>query len=273
MLTFQPEAADAKSLLVMVVEDRPYDDSPDVVAFDLWQKPEIKRALLASMARVFVTHGEDRDHIANEHSLVGSWSAQRFGNGGEVGVLQELLQHVAFVEWGTIDEPSVADSPPVQVTPMQARATTSTERAALFVRMIGHFEEALDRINRCKEIRADLDEEERRSEPDWWALAKHATAVLAPDDGDDLGAAVDCLCNWFDEGGDIGYGGASAGTMVGSHPIQRAFMAARRLRNAVAHGQKRMGGDLEDAEDRAVAAALLLLRRYLDHDERLLVEF
>lgn len=136
--------------------------------------------------------------------------------------------------------------------------------------MFGHFEEALARINRRKEIRADLDEEEHHSEPDWWALAKHATAVLAPDDGDDLGAAVDCLCSWFDAGGGIAYGGASAGTMVGSHPVQRAFMAARRLRNAVAHGQGRMGGDLDEAEDKAVAAALLLLRRYLDHDHSFL---
>ncbi len=273
MLTFQPEAADAKSLLVLAVEDRPYDNSPDVVAFDLWQKPKIKPALLASMARVFVTHGEDRDHIANEHSLIGSWSSQCFGNGGEAGVLQELLQHVAFVEWGTIDGPSAADPPPVKVTPMQASATTSTERAALFVRMFGHFEEALNRINRRKEVRADLEGEERRSEPDWWALAKHAAAVLAQDDGDDLGAAVDCLCSWFDEGGDLGYGGAFAGAMVGSHPIQRAFMAMRRLRNAVSHRQRGVASGLADSDGEAVAAALLLLRRYLDHDHSFLVEY
>jgi hypothetical protein len=61
--------------------------------------------------------------------------------------------------------------------------------------------------------------------------------------------------------------------MAGSSSIERAFMATRRLRNSVVHHQERAGTDLEVAEGEAVSAALLLLRRYLDHDYRLLGEY
>jgi hypothetical protein len=139
--------------------------------------------------------------------------------------------------------------------------------------MFGHFEKALERINRRKQLRADSDEEGLRSEPDWWALAKRAGDVLAADDGEDLGTAVQRLCDWFDVGGSIGYGGASASAMVASSLVERAFMAMRRLRNSVAHQQELERGGVAETDDDVVAAALLLLRLYLEHDEQFTSEY
>ena len=50
-------------------------------------------------------------------------------------------------------------------------------------------------------------------------------------------------------------------------------MATRRLRNSVVHHQGRAGTDLDVTKGEAVSAAMLLLRRYLDHDHRLLGEY
>ena len=94
---------DAKSLLIMVAEDRAQVDSPEVVAFDLWEGLELTPAGLADMARVFCSHDEERDQIADTHSLVDTWAAEQLANGGEKAVLRELLEHVVHADWGIAD--------------------------------------------------------------------------------------------------------------------------------------------------------------------------
>jgi hypothetical protein len=266
---FMPGHDDAKSLLVMTVEDRPNADSPEVVAFDLWEGHEIDHARLAAMARVFCTHDEERDEIADQHSLVGTWDAGQLANGGETAVLQELLEHVVQAEWATVDRspaPAVAVAP---VQAVQASGAGAEGQAGRFVLMFSRFEETVFRIAHEKMRGADYSDESLRDEPDWWTFARQANDVVPLMPGSDLTAAVDRLSKLADAGGVYG----TENIEGADDRVERALMAMRSLRSRVVHRQERADGSAGGANEELVAAAILVLNRYLDYDHIFLARY
>ena len=173
-LTFMPGHEGEKSLIVMVVEDRPSQDSPEVVVFDTWPDPVVDQERLVRMAQVFWTRDEERDQVADEQGWIGTWTSEQLTAGGGIPVLQELLQHVLQSEWAALEPANGAGEPPLSVEAVRATGLGSEGRTAKFVWMFGRYEEAIAKIARRKLQMADREEDGHRAEPDWWAFARQA---------------------------------------------------------------------------------------------------
>jgi hypothetical protein len=266
---FMPGHDDAKSLLVMTVEDHQNADSPEVAAFDLWEGYELDHARLAAMARVFCTYDDERDDIADQHCLVGAWGAGQLANGGETKVLRKLLEHVVHAEWATVDRSQLPAAAVGPVQAVQASGAKAEGQAGRFVLMFSRFEETVFKIAHEKMRRADYSDESLRDEPDWWTFARQANDVVPMVPGTDLSAAIELLSNSAEAVGLVG----AANIAGADNRVERALMAMRRLRSRVVHRQEGAEAVVDQANEELVRAAILVLSRYLDHDHIFLAKY